>query len=580
MSDGQRNHQRPKTPGLKALSTSLALAVVAGVCVSSVQSSTASPRPNLVANPGFETSLNGWAPSSGPRHIDRVTKAHRGDFAVRLSTDRTANVGLKDTPSYTVTAGEQLTKYRARAWAMPTGAPLVATIRIREVSGGTVVGRHSKSVRLDTGVWTRMRVRYVAKLAGSSIGVKVRTRDLTPGRSLLIDDVALVSTGSAAADSISVPPSPSTAPTPTPSRSAAAPTKGAISVLDFGAAGDGVTDDTKAIQKALDALHRGDTLEFPGGHTFRHTDVLRVGVPEVRITGRGVLLATNESRSAFFVDADSVTVDGGLTFRMGPTTKRWDAYEQMKLRIGRHSNVSIRGITIDGSAAAGLFIGGADHFDVTDVTVQNTRADAIHMTGGAHDGRVTGASIQNPGDDGVAVVSYVDGNPVCRDIAIVSPKLTAQTWGRAFSVVGGQDITWRDVYADGSGGASIYVAAESEWNTYGAKRITFDGGTLKRSNQTSSIDHGAILIYDAQPQYPNSSITIRNLNIVDTRSNASRQVGVLSNKGAVQEKISFENIRISGGPKSFFSTNGPASAYNLVGWSVDGGAKTDHIGWQ
>ncbi len=38
-----------------------------------------------------------------------------------------------------------------------------------------------------------------------------------------------------------------------------------INVLDYGAVGDGETDDTAAIQRALDAAAKGDRLVFPPG---------------------------------------------------------------------------------------------------------------------------------------------------------------------------------------------------------------------------------------------------------------------------------------------------------------------------
>ena len=40
-----------------------------------------------------------------------------------------------------------------------------------------------------------------------------------------------------------------------------------VSVTDFGAVGDGVTDDTLAIKNALNSLDPGDTLVFPQGKT-------------------------------------------------------------------------------------------------------------------------------------------------------------------------------------------------------------------------------------------------------------------------------------------------------------------------
>ncbi len=49
-----------------------------------------------------------------------------------------------------------------------------------------------------------------------------------------------------------------------------------VSVTDFGAVGDGVTDDTLAIRKALGALNPGDTLVFPANKTFAHSDTITV----------------------------------------------------------------------------------------------------------------------------------------------------------------------------------------------------------------------------------------------------------------------------------------------------------------
>ena len=368
-----------------------------------------------------------------------------------------------------------------------------------------------------------------------------------------------------------------TAPVPTGIPAVSGATR---SVLDYGAKGDGVTDDTAAIQTALNAMRAGDTLVFPTGRTFVHTAVLDAKISGTTITGGGTLLATKEATSAFHLAGNNMTLSG-LTFKMGTTTKRWDAYEQMKVRVGSGIfGITISDITIDGSAAAGLYLGNVSDFILNNVTVENTRADAIHMTGGTHNGVVYRPLVVNPGDDGVAVVSYKNDGVICHDIKVVSPQLVGQQWGRAFSVVGGNNITETDVYSDSSSGAAIYLAAEGEYNTYGDTNIIFDGGTLLNSNTDSTVDHGAIMIYSSQgADTPNDTITVRNISISGTRATASRQVGVIQYGAAIQSKVTLANIAITGGNKYLFGGNAPASVARRTGWAWNGNPVPDVLGW-
>ena len=78
-----------------------------------------------------------------------------------------------------------------------------------------------------------------------------------------------------------------------------------VSVKDFGATGDGVTDDTAAIQAALDSLSAGQSLVFPAGHTFKIVNATGSGATIVdrrasAVSG-GTLYALNSS-------ADNITI--------------------------------------------------------------------------------------------------------------------------------------------------------------------------------------------------------------------------------------------------------------------------------
>jgi polygalacturonase len=350
-----------------------------------------------------------------------------------------------------------------------------------------------------------------------------------------------------------------------------------VQVRSFGAVGNGVTDDTAALQAAIASLTPGDVLQIPAGYTFAHSDVLDIATASVRVTGGGTLLATNEARSSVWLDADGVTLDN-VTLRMGTTTKRWDAYEQMKLRLTAHAGITVTNVTVDGSAAAGIFVSGASDFTLTDVTVKNTRADAIHMTGGSHDGRVVRPTTQNSGDDGVAIVSYAD-KPVCHHITVQSPRFYGQTWGRAFSVVGGEDVTFTDVYAERSSSASIYLATEANYDTLATKRVLVDGGTIVSANQDATVGHGAILVYSGKPGMTDSDITVRNLTIRDTRATAPRQVGVVTSNGGSVARVTFANMTLVAGPQNVFGGTAPDSAVNRTAWTWNGKAVADAIGW-
>jgi hypothetical protein len=348
---------------------------------------------------------------------------------------------------------------------------------------------------------------------------------------------------------------------------------------DFGARGDGVHDDTVALQKAFDAVPTGGTLELRPGADYLHSDVLTLTTPDVTVDGReATLTATKELRSAVHIDTDSVTVSGA-TLRLATSTQRFHAYEQMKLRISG-DGVVVRDVHIQGAAAAGVYVGnGSANFLLERVTVADTRADGIHITGGSHDGRVVDPVTTGTGDDGVAVVSYqADGVPSAR-IRIISPTVNGTTWGRGISVVGGTDIVYSDVTIRDSDAAGIYVGSEgAPYWTFPSENVLVDGGTVTGANSNADKDHGAVIVYAGNAGTRTSDVTVQGLTISGTRTSASWDVGVVADPGAEVEGVTLSGLDISDGSStSAFYTNRPA-AVRLEGVRRDGAAVPDRLG--
>ncbi|OMQ13870.1 hypothetical protein A7K94_0220585, partial [Modestobacter sp. VKM Ac-2676] len=302
----------------------------------------------------------------------------------------------------------------------------------------------------------------------------------------------------------------------------------------FGAVGDGVTDDTRALQHAFDTVPGGTTLVFRPGATYLHSDVLRVARPGIKLVGTGATLtATRETRSAVHLSGDRVTLTG-LTLALPTSTQRFHAYEQMKVRVSGDDAV-LRDVHVRGSAAAGFYVGnGAARFLLDRVTVASSRADGVHVTGGARDGRVVSPVTTDTGDDGVAVVSYrADGRPVQR-VRITSPRVTGTTWGRGISVVGGTDITYTDVDVRDTDAGGVYLGSEGDpyW-TYPAVRVLVDGGRVTGANTNPAKDHGAVIVYAGNPGTRTADVTVRRLTVSGTRGSAPWDVGVLAEPGRV-----------------------------------------------
>lgn len=128
-----------------------------------------------------------------------------------------------------------------------------------------------------------------------------------------------------------------------------------VNVKDYGAAGDGVADDTAAAQSALTAA-AGRILHLPAGSTFL-VDTLNISTG-TRITGGGTL-KFKPSTTAFALlaatDVSDITIDG-ITLDGNLTGNTFSEFRHAVQIVGGSNNITIRGCTFRDLIGDGVYI--------------------------------------------------------------------------------------------------------------------------------------------------------------------------------------------------------------------------------
>jgi hypothetical protein len=224
------------------------------------------------------------------------------------------------------------------------------------------------------------------------------------------------------------------------------------SVLDFGAIGNGSTDDYPAITAALHALNArgGGTLVFPNDRDFR---IATPGVHGIHLEGRSNITILMGERSRLIMDnmVDGLAVSHGI-FVEGPaenisligvhvtfatlsvTRQTWapiyflganvgngdaslapalgwyrgnpdgsEAWQQIE--AGAVRNVRLENVTSENSPSVGIGVVGVDGLRGNNITVRKTRADGLYHVY-FRNSRIDGYHGIEVGDDGLSIASY------------------------------------------------------------------------------------------------------------------------------------------------------------------------------
>lgn len=328
-------------------------------------------------------------------------------------------------------------------------------------------------------------------------------------------------------------------------------------------------DETATLQAMFNNVQPGATLTLDR-RVYPHGGVVTITVPNVHIEGNGATLAaTNDLTSAVQIRANGVSVSNlNLTAPMGGP--RYSSNDQHKLYV-HGDGVRLDGITITGSAAAGVFLDGASNFVLNRVTVRDSRADGIHMTRGSNNGQVNNPLTERTGDDGVAVVSYGPkfvgvNEPPCRNITIESPVVNGTTFGNGVTVRGGENIKYHNVQVSGTSNAGVFIDTEgAPFFLQSVNGATVEGGTVTATTMA------ALLAYGENPEAVTSNVTFSDLTIVNTSESAPGNIAVVTADGGAVSNIVFRNIAIQQhSQKPVLFANAPRKTYTLSGITLNG----------
>lgn len=264
-----------------------------------------------------------------------------------------------------------------------------------------------------------------------------------------------------------------------------------VDVRRFGASGDGVTDDSQAIQTAVAALRSRGTLYFPRG-TYRFAQRSPTGAAAIVITGVTDVAVEFDPGAELLMDNLDPTAHTGTSHGLlvrGPASRialrnvniRWAGGATRSLGDG----IRVVGCPVSGGAPptgwsgprapvvgiaasdcvvraspqTGMIMLGASDITVAGLRVVDSRADGLHFNA-CRRARIDDFHAVNTGDDGLALVTYFARQSSFDDAAHTFSFPSLTDWSNA-------DFVINDVCVVGGRANGVRIS--------GASRVTVGG---------------------------------------------------------------------------------------------------------
>ena len=194
-----------------------------------------------------------------------------------------------------------------------------------------------------------------------------------------------------------------------------------LSIKDYGAKGDGITDDTDAIQRAIN--DRWNTMNFSsiffpaGTYNISNTIYIR---PNVSLIGDGqnttkiVMVPSGNNVLSVFTTADNI---GQIQYNIGLSNAKLP------------DNITIKGLTLDltqiQTTLTGIKLQRSSSVDISDLTIIGSWVTNAYTTQGGYDLNITGISIETLGTlnlaDNIRISNFTANGLIsaiyCNDVA-------------------------------------------------------------------------------------------------------------------------------------------------------------------
>ena len=316
----------------------------------------------------------------------------RGAFGIKTDYYGRAYVRL---PAYPTGGNDNIIRALDSVGRLGWGISLTTAGKLN-LFDSTLTTRAASTASLSTSRWNRIEWHAINSTSAGSLEVKIFTNadSTTPdetvrftnrdtrantediwfrvarsGYSIWYDDLVVGAAAYPGPASTSAPtPAPSPTPTPAPTPAPTpTPSAATLNVKDYGAVGDGGTDDTAAIQRALDA-GAGKQVLVPAG-TYKVGPLWERTSTTINLdSGARLLLAPGSNANLITVTATGASVIGSGTLDGNRAAQTRGA----AIGVGGANGVTIRGVRVVNTAQCGIYATNASNLTVSGVTVAGT----------------------------------------------------------------------------------------------------------------------------------------------------------------------------------------------------------------